>query len=185
MFEAVYEWAGQHRRPGELATISGFVSADPPRIEPELRLLEAQLREWVQSEVGEWYDNVGFSIVLAFQHIRFERIHPFRDGNGRVGRLLLSASLRKQFQGASPVYVDWDAHKAAYMQALREGNKGDLAPMANLLLRACGRPALPNEHYWSPYRVAPRMLEEERGTPLEEDLEWSQVQPAFWTRAHP
>lgn len=36
-------------------------------------------------------------------HIRFERIHPFSDGNGRTGRILLSRNLYKQ--GLAPVLI--------------------------------------------------------------------------------
>ena len=38
----------------------------------------------------EWYGDqiVGISVLAEF-HVRYENIHPFQDGNGRTGRLIL------------------------------------------------------------------------------------------------
>lgn len=52
---------------------------------------------------------------LASFHARFERIHPFADGNGRVGRLLLYKECLKE--GLIPFIVD-DVNKTTYYQAL-------------------------------------------------------------------
>ncbi len=50
-------------------------------------------------------------------HVRFERIHPFQDGNGRVGRLILfKESLRF---GIVPFIID-DRHKLFYYRGLKE-----------------------------------------------------------------
>ena len=53
-------------------------------------------------------------------HVRFERIHPFQDGNGRVGRLILfKESLRF---GIVPFIID-DRHKLFYYRGLKEWDK--------------------------------------------------------------
>lgn len=54
---------------------------------------------------------------LASFHARFEQIHPFADGNGRVGRLILYKECLKE--GIIPFIVD-DTRKAIYYSALEQ-----------------------------------------------------------------
>lgn len=56
---------------------------------------------------------------LAIAHVHFEAVHPFRDGNGRVGRLLLP--LMMAAEGHVPLYLSpyIEAHKPAYHDALK------------------------------------------------------------------
>jgi len=56
---------------------------------------------------------------MAIAHAHFEAVHPFRDGNGRVGRLLLP--LMMAAEGIVPVYLSpyIEAHKGAYGAALK------------------------------------------------------------------
>ena len=50
-------------------------------------------------------------------HYRFERIHPFQDGNGRVGRLLMFRECLKN--NLIPFIID-DNHKQFYYRGLKE-----------------------------------------------------------------
>lgn len=56
---------------------------------------------------------------MAISHAHFEAVHPFRDGNGRVGRLLLP--LMMAAEGHIPLYLSpyIEAHKQAYYDALK------------------------------------------------------------------
>ncbi len=54
--------------------------------------------------------------VGTYLHVRFEDIHPFADGNGRVGRTLLNYHLMTR--GHPPLIV-YDEHKNLYYEALR------------------------------------------------------------------
>lgn len=54
---------------------------------------------------------------LASFHARFEQIHPFADGNGRIGRLILYKECLKE--GIVPFIVD-DLNKGSYYSALEE-----------------------------------------------------------------
>ncbi len=53
-------------------------------------------------------------------HVRFERIHPFQDGNGRVGRLIL---LRECLRFEIVPFIIDDRHKMFYYRGLKEWDK--------------------------------------------------------------
>ncbi len=57
---------------------------------------------------------------LLDYHVRFERIHPFQDGNGRVGRLILFKECLRF--GIVPFVID-DRHKMFYYRGLKEWDK--------------------------------------------------------------
>lgn len=60
-------------------------------------------------------------IHLALAHYQFEAIHPFRDGNGRVGRLLLSLMLaQKELLPLPILYLSayFERHRDEYMELL-------------------------------------------------------------------
>lgn len=71
--------------------------------------------------------------VLARVHNQFERIHPFLDGNGRTGRLLLNLVLVRL--GYPPIIV-LKRQREPYLSALRKADGGDYGPLGELLARA-------------------------------------------------
>ncbi len=65
----------------------------------------------------DWYRNQNGNIsVLAEFHARYESIHPFQDGNGRTGRLILFRECLKN--GIVPVVIE-DINRDAYLDALK------------------------------------------------------------------
>ena len=67
---------------------------------------------------------------LALVHIKFEAIHPFIDGNGRTGRLLVNFELMKK--GYPPIDIKYADRKAYYDAFDAYHEKHDLSQMENL-----------------------------------------------------
>jgi len=95
----------------------------------------------VPSEIASWAEGVNqlvaraedFPEHLAELHCRFEQIHPFIDGNGRTGRLLLNLVLVRL--GYPPVIV-YKRQRADYLRALRRADAGDPGLLGELLARS-------------------------------------------------
>ena len=85
---------------------------------------------FVPAEMASWVDHVNaldpsravFPEALAALYCRFERIHPFLDGNGRTGRLILNLILVRH--GYPPVII-YKRDRARYLRALQRADTGD------------------------------------------------------------
>lgn len=74
-------------------------------------------------------DDVPALAIAAIAHAQFESIHPFVDGNGRVGRALVNAVLRRRGATTSvvvPVASALVAHRDRYFDALTAYRSGDV-----------------------------------------------------------
>lgn len=74
---------------------------------------------------------------MAIAHAHFEAVHPFRDGNGRVGRLLLP--LMMAAEGRQPLYISpyIAGHKEAYYSTLQSAQKKlDYQPLIQFFAEA-------------------------------------------------
>jgi Fic family protein len=72
-------------------------------------------------------------VELAKLHSGFERIHPFLDGNGRSGRLVLNLVLVRL---GFPPAVIYKRQRNAYLDSLDRAEKGDPGPLAELIARS-------------------------------------------------
>ncbi len=79
-FRRTQNWLGG-TRPGN----ARFVPPPPPEVAPAMSDLEKFL-----------HDDTPILIKVALAHAQFETIHPFLDGNGRVGRLLITLLLTSE-----------------------------------------------------------------------------------------
>lgn len=92
----------------------------PPKASEVIRLLNEAIYEYNKSKSTETFNDI------AKLHIAFERIHPFSDGNGRTGRVLILQQLIRCRE--APVVIPVEV-RAQYMRYLAECNIEGLTGM--------------------------------------------------------
>lgn len=103
----------------------------PPHYEvPELM---AEFAAWIASDEAQALHPVELATQV---HYRLVSIHPFRDGNGRTGRLLMNLFL---LRAGYPIAVITNARRAAYLDALVYGqsHQDDTHRLTDLVAGAC------------------------------------------------
>lgn len=92
----------------------------------------ADLDDWARSTVTP---QGGRHLIAhaAMHHAWFERIHPFVDGNGRVGRLVLNFML---IQSGYPPAVILATQRQRYLRALAIADAGNSNPLTEVIARA-------------------------------------------------
>jgi len=117
---------GHEQRPGEFRHIPNLIGhrgATPETarfVPPPVREMHEALSD-LERFVGERRSDPPFLVQLALVHYQFEAIHPFMDGNGRVGRLLIALQLREQEYLPQPLlYLSayFEYHREAYRDHL-------------------------------------------------------------------
>ena len=100
---------------------------------PHPRLVPQLMAEWAAWLAG---DGLAHPTVVraALAHVVFEAIHPFSDGNGRVGRLLLNLMLMREGYPPALLPQEW---RTGYMHGLHLAQtSGNHMPICNLIGRA-------------------------------------------------
>ena len=147
---------GGETQPGEFRTAQNFVGRPgatikearfvPPPV-PEMKValhdfenhlhLEAQMASGSTGSPRE--DIAPLLVRLALAHYQFETIHPFRDGNGRVGRLLIPLLLVSHDRLSEPLlYMSayFERNRTAYYDHLLDVSKsGQWTPWVGFFLR--------------------------------------------------
>ena len=110
--------------------IHAFKHGMKPPSHPEIPAL---VRDWVDSVASLPRESPSVAEALAARHAAFERIHPFIDGNGRVGRLLMNLLLVRL--GYPPAIIQ-KRLRDRYLDALNRADRGDPGPLGEILARA-------------------------------------------------
>lgn len=115
---------GQNKSPGEFRKDQNWIGPAGCKQEEAafvppgpLQLLD-HLQAW---EAYTQSDDVDYLIQVAVVHAQFEIIHPFKDGNGRIGRLLIPLFLhQKQLLGTPTFYLSeyLEQHRQTYYDLL-------------------------------------------------------------------
>jgi Fic family protein len=126
-FRTYQNWIG--REAGAPMAEARYVPPPPPAMETALGNLEIFLHD----------DSLPPLIVAALSHYQFEAIHPFGDGNGRVGRLLISLLLHERGLLPQPLlYISAYFERSGaeyYDRLLRVSTHGDWQGWLTYFLR--------------------------------------------------
>jgi hypothetical protein len=125
--------AGHSERPGSFREhdIQPFPGGMRPPPWPEV---SAMVTDWISEVQAVGQEDEGIEPeALAKVHVRFEQIHPFLDGNGRTGRLVLNLLLVRL--GYPPAIIR-KGDRRRYLAALQSADHGDHGPLGELLARA-------------------------------------------------
>jgi len=126
-FGELYDWAGKWRK---TQVIVGQLEPPHPN-----QVLQAMY---------QFIDNLNFMIsitktpeqgidCLVFAHYEFIKIHPFNNGNGRTGRILMNiVAMKLGYQPLELYYREGESRKI-YINAMKSADKGDYTPLKSLI----------------------------------------------------
>ena len=95
--------------------------------------------EFIEDELNklfDWFKDNTFKIhpieLASIFHQKFEEIHPFNDGNGRVGRELLRLMLMTN--NYPTIYID-NKYREEYLKSIQEGNNNNYRPICRVIFK--------------------------------------------------
>jgi excisionase family DNA binding protein len=128
MMKGIAEDAGRFRTAEVRITGADFIP--PPAY--EVPHLIAELVDWYNLNP----DELRPIELAAILHHRFVYIHPFRDGNGRVARLLMNLALMRN---GYPIAVILNVDRKKYYDVLKKADTGDPTALTNFVAAAVER----------------------------------------------
>lgn len=131
VFKNSKDFSGQFRKSGEEVVVMNQLREVAHEGAPQSRVL------FLLNELVEWYHTnkkkYPALILAAVVHNQFENIHPFRDGNGRVGRILLNNILLKN--NLPPMNIELKNRAEYYFSLQAYQKRHDLRPTINLFIK--------------------------------------------------
>jgi len=110
--------------------IHPFPSGMQPPLHP---LVSARMQDWLEQAQRLVADTPAFPEEVARLHCEFEQVHPFLDGNGRTGRLVMNLLLVRL--GYPPAII-FKQQRDRYLAALRRADVGDHGALGEFIARA-------------------------------------------------
>ena len=120
----VYEWAGQYRSVN--MSKDGFPFAPAAQLARLMQIFD-------DAYLSRYTPCTGMSDeqlieAIAILHVEFILMHPFREGNGRISRLLADVMAVQAGRDVLD-YSSWEKNKAAYVAAIQKGMECNYEPM--------------------------------------------------------
>ena len=116
---------GEHKTPGEFRRSQNFIGGTKPSdalyVPPSIADLDSAMEDF--DRFANRNDNLPVLIRLAIMHYQFETIHPFLDGNGRIGRLMIPMYLLSKNILVKPCFYISDyfeTHRSEYYSSLQD-----------------------------------------------------------------
>jgi len=100
--------AGRFRQAGEFVRVGSHIAPAPEHI---VRMIEVLTHTYASNHTNDIINKI------ASFHLEFETIHPFCDGNGRIGRVLINLQLQ---QYGYPHIIIRDKEKSNYYDSFKE-----------------------------------------------------------------
>lgn len=134
--------------PGRLRTVQNWIGGNDFNpcgadfVPPPPELVTGLMDDLMVACAGETLPVI---VQCALTHAQFETIHPFNDGNGRVGRALIHVLLRRRGLASTfvpPISVVLARRRAQYISALTRFREGDPDPWIELFATAAARSAV-------------------------------------------
>ena len=126
-FTELYEWAGKWRT--NQVVVGQLTPPDPVQV---LQLMY-QFIDNLNFKAGIATNSKDHLDTLTFAHYEFVRIHPFNNGNGRTGRILMNlVALKFGYRPLELYHREGDSRKI-YIDAMKAADKGDFGPLTNLI----------------------------------------------------
>jgi fido (protein-threonine AMPylation protein) len=104
--------------------------------------IQATMERFEKDFLSEEWEPVHPLVHAGLAHLELVRVHPFRDGNGRLARMLLQILLLRRGLPLLPWELTFVRDRPAYLAAVDEAiSKEDPAPFLQFLLGACANSA--------------------------------------------
>ena len=126
-FSELYDWAGFWR--STHVTVGQLTPPEPSKVLPLMYQFIDNLNYKI-SNASSQQDHID---CLTYAHYEFIRIHPFNNGNGRTGRILMNiVALKFGYKPIELYHREGDSRRT-YIEAMKSADHGNFEPLTSLI----------------------------------------------------